>query len=72
WDDYREAVNAWEKENPLAKGHIDKLGLPALREAERQGIFRRYISEEEVKSFVIPPNYYKKHPRFIIGVGRVI
>jgi len=71
WDEWRKASEEWRKRNPDVEGHIEKLGLPALREAERQGKFRRYISEEEVKSYVVPPDYYKKHPRFIIGVGRV-
>ena len=55
---------------PGGKGHIEELGIPTLREAEKQGRFRRLITEEEVKSYRPPAGYYDKHPRFIIGKGR--
>lgn len=69
WDDWRAAPPIAEV-TPEGKGHIEELGIPTLREAEKQGRFRRLITEEEVKSYKVPVGYYNKHPRFIMGKGR--
>lgn len=69
WDAWR--AHPMQEVTPGGKGHIEELGLPTLREAEKQGRFRRLISEEEVNSYVPPVGYYDKHPRFIIGKGRI-
>jgi len=69
WTEFR--AHPVKDVTPEGKGHIEELGVPTLKEAEAEGRFRRLISEEAVRSFTIPPGYYDKHPRFIIGQGRV-
>ena len=55
---------------PIIKEHIVEMGVPQLREVERQGRFRRLVPEEEVNWDTPVWKVFNKHPRWIIGKGR--
>jgi len=61
----------WALPKPAAeKDHIIEFGVPAIREAEKQGRFRPLIPEEAVNWDTRVWKEFPKHPRWINGKGR--
>jgi ferredoxin len=64
-------ADAWFAEIKGGKGgHHYQDGLPATREDEAQGRFRRLVPEDKIGWDTFVYQVYNKHPRWIVGKGR--